>query len=73
MGVVKFYCFSISVEDAKCKILEGKFGLIPHYKFRLGKVIRRLALTGEAIDVQEAKEIGLVDKAKGGEGKRGNG
>lgn len=46
---------------------------IPHYKFRLGKVIRKLALTGEAIDVQEAKEIGLVDKAKGGEGKRGNG
>lgn len=56
----------IASENSKFAMPEGKLGLIPPmavtigYKL-LGRKIIRLLLTGEEIDVYEAKEIGIVD------------
>ncbi len=56
----------IASGDAKFSIPEGKLGLIPPmavtigYKI-LGRKIMRLLLTGEEINADEAKEIGIVD------------
>ncbi len=56
----------IASSDAKFSIPEGKLGLIPPmavtigYK-TLGRKIMRLLLTGEEINANEAKEIGIVD------------
>lgn len=57
----------IATENSKFALPEIKLGLIPPIALSVGyaqlgiKQINRLALTGEAIDVYEAKSIGLVD------------
>ena len=64
--ILLFCDIVIAVSDAKFAIPEGKLGLIPPMAITvghslLGRVINRLALTGDAISAQEAKQIGLVD------------
>ncbi|WP_422398113.1 enoyl-CoA hydratase/isomerase family protein [Sulfolobus tengchongensis] len=56
----------ISANDAKFSIPEGKLGLIPPMAISvgysmLGRAIARLALTGDSITAEEARNIGLVD------------
>lgn len=56
----------ISTNDAKFAIPEGRLGLIPPMAISvgygiLGRSIARLALTGDSINAEEAKTIGLVD------------
>ena len=64
--ILLFCDITIAVSSAKFSIPEGKLGLIPPMAisvgyYALGKVISRLALTGDSITAEEAKILGLVD------------
>ncbi|AOL17482.1 enoyl-CoA hydratase [Sulfolobus sp. A20] len=64
--ILLFCDITIALKEAKFSIPEGRLGLIPPMAISvgynaLGRVINRLVLTGEEIDSQEAKNIGLVD------------
>ena len=64
--ILLFCDIVIATSSAKFSIPEGKLGLIPPMAISigyqaLGRVISRLALTGDAISAEEAKMIGLVD------------
>ncbi|AWR96170.1 enoyl-CoA hydratase/isomerase family protein [Acidianus sulfidivorans JP7] len=64
--ILLFCDIVISSDDAKFSIPEGKLGLIPPMAISvgtkiLGRKISRLALTGDSIDANEAKNLGLVD------------
>ncbi|MCY0859964.1 MAG: enoyl-CoA hydratase/isomerase family protein [Sulfolobaceae archaeon] len=64
--ILLFCDVTIALKGAKFSIPEGRLGLIPPMAISvgyhaLGRAINRLVLTGEEIDAQEAKNIGLVD------------
>lgn len=64
--ILLFCDIVISTSDAKFAIPEGRLGLIPPMAITagyalLGRMINRLALTGEPITAEEAKHLGLVD------------
>ena len=64
--ILLFCDITVAVSSAKFSIPEGKLGLIPPMAISvgynaLGRVISRLAITGDSITAEEAKMMGLVD------------
>jgi len=64
--ILLFCDITVAVSSAKFSIPEGKLGLIPPMAISvgyhaLGRVISRLAITGDSITAEEARILGLVD------------
>lgn len=56
----------VASKDSRLSIPEAKLGLIPPIAVSIGhkywgRIVNRLAITGEAITAEEAKQIGIVD------------